>query len=398
MQRFSSRLSCAVIAAIAVIGCTSTESATDLNPEGPPMIRQVRMFEKYIDPGPPPRERSQRVFAFGTHELADPSEVHEVTSASALNGAVGNPIRIIMDELLVGNNLEEIACRGTVDEDALARVPLNATPEDVTRCAAPDDVLPRTCPASNPNSICICKNEGGCLVGSTLIMKDQPVGILDIDEDGGADETRMIAGSVALKCGAGGAIDVPINLDLSYWNPSGDQNRPAQGGFDALGPAIVLTPNGPMPTNVDCGLVFSDEIVDKQGEKVCTPAGGNVEAGCTPGDTSAFTFKVEALKIVPLSINSGDTGVSPNLTTSPLDFALNVPVKAATVNTTNVTISPAAAGLTVTLTGTNMRTIRLSGATLAPNTNYTVTFTTAIQDTFNQPLPAPVVVTFMTGT
>ena len=66
-----------------------------------------------------------------------------------------------------------------------------------------------------------------------------PVGILDVNQDGAADDTRFIAGAVGIKCGA---IDVPIDLDNSYWNPSGDQNEPAMGGFDALGPAIVLAP------------------------------------------------------------------------------------------------------------------------------------------------------------
>jgi len=142
MQRVTNRLFYVAIAAMIAAGCTDTDSRTDLNPAGPPMVRQVRMFEKYLDDGTPPVERTRRVFAFGTHELADDSEIATtrpagmVTSAAALNGASVNPLRVIMDELLVGNYIEEIACRGVVDGDALARVPNGAARARMTRCLA----------------------------------------------------------------------------------------------------------------------------------------------------------------------------------------------------------------------------------------------------------------------
>ncbi len=396
MQRVLSRLSYvvfAMITAISVGGCTDTESRTNLNPEGPPMIQQVRMFEKYVD-GTPPIERSRRVFAFGTHELAAPAEVHEVTSAAALNGSSGNLLRIIIDELLVGNNLEEVACRGTVDTDALDRVPLGATPEDIARCASADDVLIRTCPGSNPLSMCICKNDAGCLVGSRQVAKGEPVGILDIDQDGAADETRMINGAVAIKCGATRQIDVPLNFDLSYWNPSGDQNRPAMGGFDALGPAIVLAPAGALPTNVECGLAFSEEVVDKQNQRVCAPPGGDTSLDCTPGDVSAFKFKVEPLRLEMNSFSSGATNVDRN---GPIELEANVPLALTSLTAATITLVPAPpAPVTYTLVGTGMRTLRINGV-LAPNTMYTLTITTGVTDTYGQALPQQLVVTFTTG-
>ena len=423
MQRVSNRLSYVAFAAFALAGCTDSASRTDLNPAGPPMVRQVRMFEKYLDDGTPPVERTRRVFAFGTHELADESELAStrpagmVTSAAALNGASVNPFRVIMDELLVGNYLEEIACRGVVDGDALARVPLGATPEDIARCAGPDDTLPRTCPASNKNSVCICQNMGGCLVGSKMIEMGKPVGVLDIDQDGAADETRMINGAVGIKCGASGNITVPLDLDLSYWNPSGDQNRPAQGGFEALGPAIVVTPSAALPTNVECQLTFSDgnepdtsnpgqmlpAVVDKQNIKVCAPPNGDVTQNCTPGDTSAFKFKVEPLKITPQVFGDGATQVPTNIGMggNPIDFQANVPLAAASI--TGITISPDVAGKTITIVGAglNARTVRISGpagTNLQANTNYTITIPTTVTDGYNQALPTALVIHFMTGT
>src|SRR6185436_16776080 len=113
-------------------------------------------------------------------------------------------------------------------------------------------------------------------------------GVLDVNQDGAADDTRLIAGSVGIKCGS---IEVPMDQNASYWNPSGDQNKPAMGGFDALGPALVLAPSGALPTNLDCLLSFAPDIVDKQNVQVCAPPGGDITQDCTPGDVGAFKFK-----------------------------------------------------------------------------------------------------------
>ena len=114
--------------------------------------------------------------------------------------------------------------------------------------------------------------------------------VADLNQDGSADDTRMIAGAVGIQCGT---IDVPIDIDMSYWNPSGNQQKPAMGGFDALGPALVVIPSAGLPTNTECRLRFAPDIVDKQGIQVCAPPGGDVTQNCTPGDVGAFKFTVE---------------------------------------------------------------------------------------------------------
>lgn len=421
MQRVSNRLIYVALATMLVAGCSDTESATDLNPEGPPMIRQVRMYEKYLDNG---IEKSRRVFAFGSHELADESEVAGtrpegmVTTAAAIFGVTPNRMRIIVDELLVGNNLEQIACRAPVNaQGALSRVPIGATPDDIARCSVADDVLPRSCPGSNDKSVCICNNPGGCVSGLTMIAQGQPVGVLDIDNDGAPDETRMIDGIVQIRCDNN--IVVPLDLDASYWNPSGDQNRPAQGGFEALGPAIVVQAVEALPTNVQCQIAFADgtdsfkgadgatlpAIVDKQGIQLCTPPNGDVEQACTPGDTSAFKFKVEPMALlsdtnvtdnamnVPRNINAmmGSNG-------RPIDLVFNVPVKPSSL--AGITITPALpADATITLFAMGSgRTVRISGPTLLPaSTTYTLTITSALTDKFDRPLPQQIVIRFTTA-
>jgi len=382
------RLACAALAMIAGAACTDTDSATSLHPEGPPMILQVLLKEHYVDSQMNVRQR-ELAFAFGTHELAPPEDVHRVQTAQA----VDNEFRIIIDELLVGNSLEEIQCRGTVDEDSsgdYGRVPPGADPDDVARCAVGNDVLPATCRGSDPQSVCICQRANGCLRDGQLVEPGKPVGVMDINQDGAADDTRFVAGAVGIQCGS---IAVPISIIDSYWSPSGNQIPPASGGFKALGPKIYLKPSGVLPTNVTCGLVFAPEVVDKQGIRVCAPAGGDPAAGCSPGDVSAFTFGVEPLSIATASPPEGAVGIS---RTPTLSYNLDAPIDPATLAGISITPAPPQAPLITTPLGG--LTIDFKGLTpLAPQTLYTVTFPTTITDTFAQPLPQAKSFHFTTG-
>jgi hypothetical protein len=377
-------------AVIAVAGCTDQTSATNLNPDGPPMIQQVRMTEVYATDMTGLNFNTRRVFGFGTHPNGGVDDQHPVTSAKV----VGQSFRVIMDELLVGNNLEEIACRMPIDGDAYDQVPIGATPDDIAKCAVQKDLLKTSCVGDHV--VCICKLDAGCggTPGTaTFIAKGDPVGVLDANQDGASDDTRFIDGSVGIKCGP---ITVPIDRDMSYWNPSGDQQVPATGGFDALGPAIVLTPNGPMPTNITCGLTFADNIIDKQGNKVCATADGALTGSCTPGDVSSFSFKTEPLRLSLQGISDNDIGIS---RTDPIIATTTAPVDMATIGGVTMTENGAPFTLfTVSLpTSTTIR-ITFTGATgLAANTPYTITFPTTLKDTFGQGLPAPVTFHFTTG-
>lgn len=388
------------IAALAV-GCTDTESTTDLNPVGPPMLRQVRMNHKVINSDG--SESNKRVFAFGSHELAEADELqsNQVTSAAAAT----NSFRLVIDELLVGNNLEEIACRTAVDADAFQPVPVGATPDDIARCSVADDVLAASC--GGPTAVCICQIDTGCLsAAGDAIAFGAPVGVLDFNQDGATDDTQFIAGSVGLLCGGGSPnpVNVPIDLEKSYWNPSGDQNRPAQGGFEALGPAIVLAPLGPLPTNLDCELVFSDAVVDKQGVKVCAPQDGNIENDCMPGDMSNFTFHTEVLQLKVASPSLAQPTVPKG--TSVFTLTAAVPLKGTSVTTaSNITLTAATGTqpvVAVTFDPLTPQIVLLTVTTggtagMTADTNYTLTITQNVTDTLDQPPPAPQVFTFKTG-
>lgn len=377
---------------VALVACTDTASTTDLNPVGPPMLRQVRLNNKTINADG--SSSNKTVFAFGSHELAEPDELksNQVTTAVA----VTNKLRLVIDELLIGNNLEEIACRSAVDDDAFAKVPIGATPDDIARCSAADDVLPSVC--TGPTAVCICQAPGGCISASgESIAEGAPVGVLDVNQDGGTDDTQFINGAVGLLCGD---INVPINLEGSYWQPSGDQNRPAVGGFEALGPAVVLSPDGPLPTNLDCQVTFSASVTDKQGIQVCAPPDGDVTQDCMPGNMDAFTFRTEVLSLKVVSFTNGATGVP---RTSPILLQATVPLKDTVTTPGAITLVPAtgaAPTFTVVFDPTMNQVVQIRPDTttpLAPNMEYTLTITPGVTDTYDQPPPAPLVTTFTTG-
>jgi hypothetical protein len=388
LRRISHWLPWAMAARLAV-ACGDTPSATDLHPEGPPMVEQVRLKELYTAGGIPGLERV--VFGFGTHPDASSDDEHPVTTASPS----GNKLRVIMDELLRGNNLEEIACRAEVAvNDAYSRVPLGATPDDIARCAVSHDVLPARCPGSNPLSVCLCAKDGGCpsADNSYVTPRGDSVGVLDLDLDGAADNSRFLQGAAGIRCGT---IDVPIDLDASYWTPSGNQQKPAQGGFDALGPAVVLVPVGALPTGLDCGLVFGPEVVDKDGNQVCAPPDGDITRDCAPGDTSAVHFTV-----APMTF-AATVSATAQPPTANIVIRANVPLDPASV--ANLTVTQAGASFTQFTatrganTTANEITIVWNPPGLAPATAYVITVPTTVTDVYHQGAPQPFQIAFTTA-
>jgi hypothetical protein len=388
--------------ALAVAACSDPTSATDLHTDGPPMVEQVRLSEAYVfdATSTPVTIRDRTVFAFGTHPMATALDEHAVTTAAASE----NKLRIIIDELLRGNDLEEIECRALVDDDVFGRVPIGATPDDIARCTAAQDVLPSRCPGSNKLSVCICHRPDGCNVGGTIVTNGDPVGVLDLDQDGAADNTRFINGAVTLTCNG---TAVATDLDASYWTPSGDQQKPAGGGFDALGPAVVLVPAAALPTGSTCGLTFAPDVVDKDGNQVCAPPGGDIDTGCTPGDTSAISFMVEPLRFIPpvtivptKQTRTGDIIITANVPIDLATLAVTVTFTAADGTETpytdfTVVGSSPPTGAPQAPTEITIHWTAMGG--LDPATHYTITVPTTVTDTYGIAAPAPLQIIFTTS-
>jgi hypothetical protein len=390
---------CALLALAATTACTDTESATNLQPDGPPMIEQVILTEAIIDTSG--SENDNRVIAFGTLPGFDSSLEHSVSSASI----TGQKLRIVFDELLKGNRLEEISCRANIGPDgAYSKVPDGATPDDIAKCAVAQDVLKQSC--FGDHAVCLCQLDGGCIVGADMVNKGDPVGVLDVNQDGAADQHRFIPDSVQLQCGS---TTIPADPAKSYWYPSGDQQIPATGGFEAIGPAVVFIPSTQLPTNQSCQFKFADDVVDKTDIQVCAPPGGrtsdcsgNIDKcvqNCTPGDVSAFTFKTAPLTLANNSFASGDLGVDK---TQPIILIANTLLDTTTI-TPAITMTQAGmsfSGFTVSNSSTTDRTtitITPNGGAFQGNTMYTLTIAATLKDKAGQPLPMPISYTFTTG-
>ncbi len=372
------RLVLALAALAPAAACDTPVSATSLNPDGPPMISQVFMSEPDVD------GRIESVLAFGTHPDVPDTRTRTVTRAAPL----AQSIRVVIDELLLGNYLEEVQCApraGVANCPEYSHIPEGATPDDIARCAEPDTLDAR---CSGPLAVC-------------LNPEKVPCGISDVDapgrpRDGAPDDLRLIAGAVILRCGT---IEVGFDADTSYWQPSGNQLVPAGKVPDgSLGPALVLKPlnTGLLPTNqTDCHLVFAANVVDKDHFQVCAPAGGNVDTACTPGDVSAFGFGTDPLRAT--SVQPEGTGVS---TTSIIRISLNTTVDdvslRAAVTVTEGGVVRADAIVTRPTPPTTKNRIEISLPNgLKPNTVYRISATP--KDTFGVPAPTPIAFTFTTG-
>jgi hypothetical protein len=380
MSLFSWRTLAGLTVPLCAWACSDDEGSTDLNPTGPPMIRQVMLIERYTNTAG--EQLIRPVIAFGSHPDADGNEQHAVTNAVVFNQRV----RVVIDELLVGNNLEEIECNGPVDEDSFSRVPLGATPDDIARCAVAPDLLAKSC--KGDKAVCIRASDG-VPVG----VRDEVDGANRPYKDGIADTTRMIEGSVGLLCQAGGnPIHVPIQPGLSYWQPSGNQQRPIVDdglrGLFSLGPAIVLVSRGDLPTSADCTVEVAPYVVDKSGLSVCAPPGGDVTADCRPGDTSAVAFSTEPMRLIAQVPAQEAIGVS---RTADLQLRAN----AAFANDLTVSSVPPAS-FTATADPDLPQQLNLHPVTaLAAGTRYVVTV--PLRDAYHLGPSEPVRLVFTTG-
>ncbi len=350
-------------------GCRDISTQTELNPAGPPMVRQVRLFENFYSSSGTviPRE----TFAFGDHPEATEAEKGHVVTTGSSNGAV----RVVVDELLVGNYLERISCA----DGSYSDVPVGATPDDIAACAESADVLPRTC----VGEFAVCLGPNG------------PIGIDDLEPgpvgDGAADKHQFIDDSVQIICDG---KKVPLSLNLSFWQPAGNQQKPAQGGLAVLGPAVVLVPLLGFPTGSTCTVKFAEQVVDIDGNQVCAPTGGEITSQCTPGDTSLISWKVDTLQMLVSRSTLVDGATSVSRTAEVL-LAFNAELKASSLS--GVTLRRGATNVPVVAEVDSKSIILIRNLALDANTLYTLTIPTTVTDILDVALKAPIVISFTTG-
>jgi hypothetical protein len=345
------------------------------------MVQQVFVQEK-VSSGTAVREKFQ--LAFGDHpEIPLPDEDPVNGDDREVNNAVARGtarLRVVFDEILKGNALEEIACA----DGSFSVVPDGADPDDIKDCSGPD--------------------LSGCI--AVCIGASGPVGILDENEDGAADDVRMRdygGGELAVSIMCGDQM-MPLDPEASYYNPSGNQLLPAVDfpqNINGLGPALVLVPLDGMKTGSSCTLTFRDEVKDKDGENVCAPQDGDIDAGCDGGDTSRIAFTVEPLALFGSAPEDGEVDVPLTdfgiedanillqfiaaIDPATLDAITLVDMMGDPVPFTAAVSADDAAIVTLTVTGGYM-----------PETMYTLTIGTGLTDKYGGPLPAEITISFTT--
>jgi hypothetical protein len=354
------------------------------------MVRQVFMKERFLVDG---TDRTVVQAAFGSHPDPSAEDIDGVDGVNTATARSDQKIRIIVDELLLGSYIEEIACDAldSQGEQVFSRIPPEATPVDLDNCSPPELFN-----CTGENAICVVNGE--------------PVGVLDTEQNGQPDRFRMIRyedGQLAVRlvCDGGdgtlGTADdelIPLNPDTSFWNPSGNQLAPANAcGLDCIGPALVINLEDGMRTGSLCGLSFQEEVFDKDLNRICAPPGGDVDLDCTPGDTSAISWTVEPLRVEFIF---------------PAADAMNVPIASTILVVFNASIDPdvlanitvvsdpggAATPVAATFALSEDDPTTVEGtATLAAGTTYEVTVPTTITDRFGGPLPQATVFQFTTA-
>lgn len=349
-------------------GCEDFESPTELNPEGPPMIRQLILNEIVVsDSG---AARRVQALAFGSHPEFVSTDDGVVTTGDV---ASNQKIRIVVDELLVGNYLEQIQCR----DGSYQSVPVGATPDDIAACSVANDVLPQTC----TGRYAVCLDGDG-----------QPIGVMDENEDGASDDTQFIDGAVRVICDD---IDVPMSRSGSFWQPSGNQQVPAAGGFNAVGPAIILAPLNGMPTSSTCRFEFDPSVVDKDGNRLCAPPEGDVTRACaSDGDVSQVTWGTEGMRVTGTSPANGQTAVALGSPDAVITVQFNTSVAAdggGNVDTTGFVLLEGTTPRTDLVATRDMNNASVVSITVpggyAADTEYTLQITGDVTDTFGKAIP-----------
>ncbi len=293
--------------------------------------------------------------------------------------AAGNRLSVVVDGLLVGNNPRVAMPRHRPTTTRRAAIgsgrPGGGDPDDVARCAVADDALGRSCDIRTTAArLCICRRAGGCTCFGGPVAQGEPVGVLDVNQDGAADDTRFIAARRASSAARSRSIDP----DRGLLEPLGDQSGPALGGLDALGPPIVLDFRTGTPARR--GLTFSEAVVDKQGDRLRAggrPARGGLRAGRSPR---------RLVRAEPLAITDAASPIVQAAPDGQARVRLHTPIAAATPTASSVDAQRRRRRRCGPSTCTGI-TLDSSGAAAPPGPSIRSRCRTRSSSTFAQPLP-----------
>ena len=246
------------------------------------MIEQVRVerdTDRYADTIVDDKRASSR----SARCRAPPTIEHSVTSAVAPTGNV----RIVIDELLVGNALEEIACRASVADGRVRQRCRSARRPTTSRSARSRRTCSRPTCNGRPRGLHLPAH-GGCIVGRDRSRR--------ASRSACSTSTRTARPTTSASSRRGRH---QVRLDrrsrstspTSYWNPSGDQQPPAHGWLRGARPGDRASPRRAACRRTTSAACRSARRRRQAGHPGLRAGERRRHAGCTPGDVGAFKFK-----------------------------------------------------------------------------------------------------------
>lgn len=335
-----------------------------LEPDGPPMVRQVVVLEQIQDGD---RFLPMEGLAFGSHPKAE-NDDGQVSTAYIQQQRV----RVVVDERLPPFLLEEAECADGVFE----RIPPGSTAETLLDCA---DWSPTLSDCTG-----LCNEHGGFIDGFIDGLPDSRR-LFDFDEDPDSVEY-----GVSLVCDG---VSVALDPLYSHFEQTGTQVMDPQRGLRGLGPAFVLVPLLGLRTNSTCGVSFRPEVVDIDGNRICAPEGGVIEAGCEDGDVSLIQFGTNPLKFFGSAPSDGATDISVG-GASAVHLSFNAPISRDSFSAITLTGNQSPVGFTALSVLSEVH-INLDAPFIAA-TEYELTISTELTDASGGPLGAPIVVRWTT--
>lgn len=196
--------------------------------DGPPEVLQV-----FVTSEPADDLASGLTLAYGQHFELNGGVAAIGVRATAVP-RTGARFRIVVDQLLAGDTIEEYACAGG------GFVPLG-------------------------RKVCAdCRDDP-----STL--DDEAGRCVDLNGDRIPDNGRIVGDVATIRCGS--FLYTTLSGDGAY-EPWGNQLSSGALGVAGIGPAIVIEPSVTLPADADCTLNVIGRITDKQGEELIWPAAG----------------------------------------------------------------------------------------------------------------------------
>jgi len=363
------------------------------------MVRQVFVQEKVTSQSGAVRERFG--LAFGDHpdiptaeQDAANGDDRVVQSAVARVGGEAARIRVVLDELVRGNDIEEILC----DDESYSRVPVGTTPDDIAKCSGAD--------LSRCDAVCIGpsgpigirdKNGDGAVDARSQSIVDSRVtlpGLRMIDYGDGELAVSIICDGMRMPL----ARDEVLGVGRSFYDPSGNQLIPYGTGVDGLGPALVLRP-APfgLRTGASCTVTFRPEVVDKDGNRVCAPADGDVSKPC-PGDgnTDEIQFQVEPLGFKDAQPEGVCEELPSNSAFVVLQFVTTIDPK--TLGAIKLSAGGADVEISAMPQAADLSKITVTpSGEFVPDSEYTITVGTGLTDQLGGALREPLTRKFCTG-